>query len=804
LTHDTQLLQNSIPQLKKEPFFSLINIFGLMIGLASFILIALYVFDEYTYDSFHKNADSIYRVVENTTSSEGTDVKIAGAGYQISEKAKADVPGIIDAGRVITFGRVNVSDASKNNVFYEDYSLASSGFLTTFNFELSQGNRETALNDPFSVLITEETALRIFNSTEVLGKLLKIQDEQLFTITGVLKDFPNNSSITYNLLLSESSMTDPNWKRHIENDWASDSFNTYLLLDKNADPKKISAEINQLVSANTSAENISHISYFLQPLKEMHFHSADIEGGLGKKGNIYYIYVFSIIALFVLLIACVNYINLTTARYANRAKEIGMRKVVGATKKSLIAQFLTESYLLSFISLVLALLLAVLLLPYFNDFTGKDLSFGSGTDYRISLGIFFTFLLVGLLSGLYPSFLQSAAKPLSLLQSKINVGKGNLSMRRALVVFQFSLSIIMIAATLVVYQQMNYVSNKNMGFDKERLVVVDINSGKIRQDAETIKSEFSKLAQVKSVSVSSRVPGEWKNLPKIPVKNENIKNPNGEEMYFLGVDDQFLDTYKIELTDGRNFAQGSIADSSMVLLNQTAAKQLGIIEALGQLVEIPLEEPFIARVGGIVKDFNFQSLREPLAPMVLGFTNNSIQAIDYFTVKLTSNQVEGTLGKMKGILQSSDPNHLFEYHFLDKQWELLYKEDKIRKILFFILSILTIIIACLGLLGLVTFEARQRIKEIGVRKVLGADIGNIVALLSKDFLKLIGIAALIAFPITWIVMQKWLQDFAYRIDMSLWFLIIAGVSVLFIALLTVSFQAIKAAMANPVESLRTE
>ena len=775
-----------------------------MIGLASFILIALYVFDEYTYDGFHKNADSIYRVVENATSSEGNEMEIAGAGYQISEKAKVDIPGIIDAARVVTFGRVNVSDASKKNVFYEDFSLANPDFLTAFDFELLQGNKETALNNPFSIVITQETALKIFNSTEVLGKTIKIEEEPLFTITGVLKDFPDNSSIHFNLLLSESSVTDPDFKNDIANDWASSNFNTYLMLDKNADPTKISSEINQLVSANNSAENSAHKSYFLQPLKDVHFKSENIEGGLGKKGNIYYIYVFSIIALFVLFIACVNYINLTTARYAKRAKEIAMRKIVGASKKSLIAQFLAESYLLSLISLILALVLAFILLPYFNNFTGKDLSFGLATDYRIPLGILITFLIVGLLSGLYPAFLQSAAKPLSLLKSKINLGKGNLSMRRSLVVFQFSLSIIMVAATFVVYKQMNFVGNKDMGFDKERLVVVDINSGKIRKDASTIKTEFSKLAQVKNVSVSSRVPGEWKNLPKIPVKNENIKNPNGEEMYFLGVDDQFLETYKIELLNGKNFTKGRVADSSMVLINEIAAKQLGITEASEQLIEIPSEEPFIARVGGIVKDFNFQSLHEPLAPMILGFEKNPVQSIDYFTVKLTSNEVEGTLAKMNTILLSSDANHLFEYHFLDKQWELLYKDDKIRKTLFFILSILTIIIACLGLLGLVTFEARQRTKEIGVRKVLGANIGNIVVLLSKDFLKLIGIAAVIAFPITWFVMQKWLQDFAYRIDMSLWFLIIAAISILIIALITVSFQAIKAAIANPVISLRTE
>ncbi len=377
-------------------------------------------------------------------------------------------------------------------------------------------------------------------------------------------------------------------------------------------------------------------------------------------------------------------------------------------------------------------------------------------------------------------------------------------MRRTLVVFQFSLSIIMLIATMVVYMQMNYVDNKDMGFTKDQLVVIDINSGEIRNEAQSIKTEFLNLAQVTDVTVSSRVPGEWKNIPKVKVKNSNIQNLIGNEMFFLGVDERFLPTYEMELVSGRNFKQGSVADSSAVIINETAAKELGITEASEQLVELQLEQPSTVRVIGIVQDFNFQSLKEPLAPMLLGFEKNPIQSIDYFSAKLVAGDVSASLDQMDKIMLSIDPENLFEYHFLDDQWELLYKEDLIRKTIFLILSILTIFIACLGLLGLVTFEAKQRIKEIGIRKVAGASVGNIVSLLSKDLLKLVFIAALISFPVAWFIMDKWLMDFAYRINMSWWIFAIAGISALFIAFLTMSFQAVKAAIENPVKSLRTE
>jgi putative ABC transport system permease protein len=362
----------------------------------------------------------------------------------------------------------------------------------------------------------------------------------------------------------------------------------------------------------------------------------------------------------------------------------------------------------------------------------------------------------------------------------------------------------MIVATIIVYMQMKYVNTKDMGFNKEQLLVIDINSGKIRSGAETIKTEFEKLPQVKQVSVTSRVPGEWKDLPKVKVKNEKTLTTEGSDMYFLGVDNEFLKTYEVTLAKGRNFMPGSPADSSAVMLNETAAKELGITEPSEQIIEVPLDRPFRARVIGIVKDFNFQSLHQPLAPMVLGFQKNPVQNIDYFTARVTTNTTAEMLRQMDAILRKIDQSHLFEYHFLDKQWDLFYQQDRVRQVIFMIVAILTIIIACLGLFGLATYAAEQRIKEIGIRKVLGAGVTSIVSMLSKDFIRLVLIAATISFPVAWWAMDRWLHEFAYRISIEWWMFAGAAALAVVIALATISFQAIKAAVANPVKSLRTE
>ena len=793
--------------------YSFINIFGLTLGLVCFLLIALYVFDELTYDGFHQNANNIYRVVETKVSPQGKESKIAAVSYKISEQSPVLIPEVKKAARFSAFGRSNVSDPSSTNTFYEMFNLANQDFLTVFDFKLLEGNRATALTAPRSVIMTEEAAKRIYGVSSVLGKTLRIDRDSLpYTITGVLENFPANSHISFNLIFSESSITGSGYQNFIASDWTSNQYPTYLALDKNADIKKATQKLEQLVNSNRK-ENDQKTSFALQPLRAIHFHSAEIEGTpMERKGNLSYIYVFSVVALFVLLIACINYMNLTTARFAGRGKEIAVRKVTGAMRGNLIKQFLSEALFMAIIALILALGITKLLLPSFNSFSEKQLDLGLTTDPRIWIGVIITVVVVGLFAGAYPALFQSRLKPLMLLKNKIQQSKGQLSLRKGLVVFQFFLSIIMVVATIVVFLQMKYVNTTDMGFNKEQLVVVDINSGAVRRGAETIKTEYSKIPSVSSVSVTSRVPGEWKVIPKVKAKSQGTGDVPAD-MYFMAVDDQFLKTFEVDLHNGRNFTTNP-ADSSAVIINETAANMFGIKVPSEQLIEIPsldfsgnvsqLNEPFRARVVGIVKDFNFRSLREKVAPLILAYPNNPVHNIDYFTIRMNTANVEQTLGQMENVLHKVDANHLFEYNFLDKQWENFYRDDQKRQIIFLVIAALTILIACLGLFGLATYAAEQRIREIGIRKVLGASVSGIVTMLSRDFVKLVLIASVLAIPVAWWMMNSWLNDFAYRTKIYWWVFVIAGVLALLVALLTVGLKALKAAIANPVKSLRTE
>src|SRR4051812_5254304 len=428
--------KSALRTLMKQKLFSFINIIGLAIGLTSFVLISLYLFDELTFDSFHRHADRIYRIVDDKISPEGKETKIAGAGYQVSENLKKNLPEIKDAVRLITFGRANISTIENNNVFYEDFTIGNGTFLKTFDFELMEGDRLTALQSPHSVILTEDEEKKLFNSTDVLGKTIKAdRDTVAYKITGVLQNFPANSSISFNILFSESSIDNDDFKKFIKTDWNSDAFTTYLLLNNNTNALALQGKINNLVSKNTKDETKAKQNFILQPLKDIHFFSAGIEGNPGNTGDITYLYIFLLVALFVLFIACINYINLTTARFANRSKEIAMRKVAGASQKNLAGQFLAEAFLLTTIAMLIALLLVKMLLPAFNHFTQKQLSLGGATDYRLWLGMAFIIVFVSLISGIYPAVFQSRLKPLLLLKNKIDIGKGSISLRRSLVVF---------------------------------------------------------------------------------------------------------------------------------------------------------------------------------------------------------------------------------------------------------------------------------------------------------------------------------------------------------------------------------
>ncbi|MGN6402369.1 MAG: ABC transporter permease [Flavisolibacter sp.] len=809
----------------RNKLYTTVNIAGLTFGLSCFLLIGLYIFDELTYDQQHSKGDRIYRVIEHKTVN-GASTTIAGAGYKLAEESKKSIPAVENTTRMQRMGRANIlNPENPANFFQETVTVADNQFLQIFDFPLAAGNKETALLAPNSIVITEDLAKKLFNNTDVLGKTLQFSFmETPLKITGVLKNHPKNSSFDFGSMLSEASFQNEDFFKSIAaTDWLSENFSVYALLRPNSNAKVIAAQMSKLVHDNFTAPSGTSFSFDLQPLKDIHLSSENIVDGARNsnveavaKGSLSYVKIFSFVAFFLLLIAGINYMNLTTARASSRLKEIGVRKTIGALKSNLIRQFLFESLLLAFVSFLLSVIVVNLLLPAFNGFTNKQLSLGLSTDFRIWLYAIGFAALAGLLSGSYPALMLSRFKPVLLLKGLKLQHTTGFSLRKGLVVFQFTVSVIMIIATIVLFMQVKYLNHTDLGFNKNLLVVIDVNTAKARSNFEAVKSEIAKIPSVKSVSVTSRVPGEWKSIQTIKLKNMGSTDAP-HVSYLIGADKDFLKTYEIKLLQGRNF--DTPADSAAVIINETAAKMLGITEASGQTVEIPARSwngdgtfvpvnddntPFKPAVIGIVKDFHFQSLRNKIEPLVLAYNQNPIMPIDYYTARIAATNIKGTLDKLKKVMVSNDKDDPFEYHFLDDQLALFYIEDDRRQTILIWAALATIFIACLGLFGLATYSAEQRIKEIGVRKVLGATVFNLTSLLSKDFLKLVLIANGIAFPLAWWTANRWLQEYAYHINIQWWVFAVAGVSACLIALLTVSYQAIKAAMTNPVKSLRTE
>jgi putative ABC transport system permease protein len=817
-------LKTAVRSLLRNKLYAILNIAGLTFGISCFLVVGLYLFDELTFDTQHKNAHRIYRVVEHKTVNSESTV-IAAAGYKLAEESKKTIPGVENTARVQRSGRANIlSPENPENFFQETVTVADESFMKIFDFNVIAGNRATALVEPNSMVITEDLAKRLFNKTDVLGKTVQFSFiEAPLKITAVLKDQPRNSSFNFGSILSEATfLSDTGYKRYLSVDWLSNNFSTYVLLKPGADPQSIASQLSKLVHDNFRAPAGTDFSFSLQPLTDIHLKSENIVDGARNsnvdaipQGSMTYIRIFSFIALFILLIAGINYMNLTTARASGRLKEIGVRKTIGALQNNLIRQFLFESLLVTGIAFILSIGVVNLVLPAFNQFTNKQLSLGISTDYRIWVYAISFAIITGFLSGSYPALMLSRFKPVLLLRGVKFRNKGELSLRKGLVVFQFTISVVMIIGTIVLFLQVRFMNNANLGFNKDLLVIVDVNTAAARRNFEAVKTEMARIPAVKNVSVTSRVPGEWKQIAAVKIKTQGSPD-EAKFAYMIGADKDFLPTYEIKLTQGRNF--DTPADSMGIILNETAATMLGIKEATGQIVEIPARSGngdgnftplpgntiFQPRVLGIVKDFHFQSLRDKIQPLVLCYNKNPIQVIDYYSARIDAANIKGTLEKLKEVMVKNDKDDPFEYHFLDDQLALFYIEDGRRQAILIWAALAAIFIACLGLFGLATYSAEQRIKEIGVRKVLGATVFNMVSLLSKDFLKLVLIANGIAFPVAWWATNKWLQQYAYHIDLQWWIFVIAGAAACLIALITVSYQAIRSALSNPVKSLRTE
>lgn len=793
----------------KNREYSLINIGGLCLSLVAVFLITLYLIDELSFDKMHAKADRIYRVIENETNEQGESSDLAGIPMRVAT-VQNEIPDVEETSLILNIGRANISNEENSNMFYEQLNFVDQTFFSIFDFNVLSGNRDQLLTAPYTAVLTKSTAIKIFGTEEAIGKVFDAENDQPYTVSGVIEDFPSNSHLDMNILFSIGSVQSAEWYHRLQSDWNSNYFVVYYLLNSTADVKDVETSLTDLVAKNRQESSIP-FHFWLQPITDIHFHSAEIRGGqFARLGEIYYVYIFAAIGLFILIIALVNYVNLSTALSTIRGKEIGVKKVAGATKGYLVVQFMMESTLVVLIAVSFALAVVSLLLPAFNSFAGKSISTQILTQ-PLSLVIYVAFtVVIGLLSGGYPAFYLSRLQPIKIMKG-FSKGSQSSWIRSSLVVFQFALSIMLIIATLTAYQQIDYIRNKNLGFDHQQLVILDINSSAVRNGFQTIKNELANIPGVSSVSVSSRIPGEWKNFPTVPLNT--FDNPNGPRAYFIGADEEFLSTFKMQLVAGRNFSSSMPADSSSILINETAAAVLGITEPGLEAVipsvnmsvtDVPLREPFKVKIIGIVKDFHFQSLHQKVAPMVIAYRNNPVHRIDYFTVRVAMEDMDKKLAAMQEIFYEVDGEHVLEANYLDQRLAENYQQDAKRGQLFGMTAIIAIVLACLGLFSLASFNTALRTKEIGVRKVLGASVAQVTFMLSSDYIKLVGIGFILAVPVSYWALQSWLSSFAYRIEIG-WFILAAACAIsILIALLTVGYKSIRAALANPVNALRSE
>jgi len=778
--------------------YSAINIIGLTIGITCSSLLLMLIINEFSFDEFYTNKERIYRIVEQNSQGEETR-RFGMVPPPLGQSLGAQYEEVEQSSRLYKFGGQMVFQHEGEAYQERAYYFADPNIFDVFKLNWIAGDPKTALKNPYAFVIDSDWAMRLFGTTDVLGKVLTSGFPTDFEITGVVEQLPENSHIQYKILVGLP--TSEEWYKEFIAGWENYGAYTYLLLADGANSASLEQKIPQLIDANMK-EPAAH-KFELQALSDIHFQSAGIEYSSDtNRGQLTYMYVFMAIAFFMLLIACINYMNLATAKSLSRGKEIGVRKVSGASRQQLVGQFLAEAVFFALISLVLSLFLVDLLLPTFNSLTSKNFTVSSATFLNVFGLLCIVSIIVGLLSGSYPALLMSRLRPVSILKGAMQTSSGSVNLRKVLVGIQFTLSIVMIAATLIAYRQLNYMQEVEIGYQNEQMLVVDINNGNVRERFETMKNEFEKSPHIMQAAVSSRVPGEWKTLQEVYAKNSGAED--SIKMNYIGFDEDMLALYKIKLLAGNGFSGNVKSDSLHVVLNETAVKSLNLRDPIGRLIRLSDESAQQVKVVGVVKDFNFESLHKKVGPMILGYRSNIFQNIDYFSLKIDPAHTAEALAHAEEVHSQFDTRSSMEYHFLDEQWASFYEDDRRLSNIFAIGGGVTILIACLGLFGLASFTIQQRRKEIGVRKVLGASVASIVALLSADFLKLIVMALVMAIPIAWYAMHGWLSGFAYKIEISWWLFAGAGVLVIGVALLTVSFQSVKAAIMNPVDSLKDE
>jgi putative ABC transport system permease protein len=802
-------LRSAIRNITRHKFISFINIFGLTIGLTCCMLILVYIVSELSYDKFNTNANNVYRVTRSFNTVDGTQTLFLGSiAPPFAPLLKNEFPDI----KKITRLRGNgiVSMRYKDKLLNENGSyFADENFVDIFTVKTIQGDPKTALSDPFTVMMTEDMAHKYFGNEDPMNKEIRLDNQFNFKVTGIYKPFPANSQLHPEMLLSFITLKDSTLygDKQLHTNWGNNDFYTYMLLPPNYNVEHMESLFPGFLDKYVhfpgqpgNFQESKNSKLHIQKLLDIHLHS-HLDAEIETNGDIKRVYIFSAIALFILLIACINYMNLSTARSALRAREIGIRKVIGAQRKEIITQFLSESVLITFFSLILALVLTWLLIPFINGLSNLGLSFTSLYQPMLLLAILVLPFFIGILSGIYPALFMSSFKPIKVLKGILKAGSGGVSFRKVLVVVQFAISIVLIVATTIVFQQLRYIQQKSLGFDKDH--VMTMNNPFNNSQFETFKNEVTKNADVKEVGRSSRIPsGRLLDDQGVSVFEGTKSQPVKADVKYVNTDYGFIPTFGMKMAAGRNFSCDFGTDSNNYVINAAAVNVLGWKTPENAIGKDLAYGGVRGKVIGVVNDFHFESLHQSIIPLL--FRMPSKDNYGRLSIKIVGNNIGSSINAIQQAWQKLEPETPFEYTFLDERFQKLYNSEQQQGSLFTIFSFIAIFIACLGLFGLSAFTISQRVKEIGVRKVLGASIPQIVTQLSKDFLKLVLIASVIALPVAWYAMSKWLLDFAFRISIQWWVFVMAGVVALVIAFVTISFQSIKAAMANPVKSLRSE
>ncbi|MTI33163.1 ABC transporter permease [Cytophagales bacterium RKSG123] len=793
-------LKIAFRNLIKQKFYSFINVLGLAVGLASCLLIWFWVQDELSYDRHHTNIDRLYRVTTDYGLT-GADRKLAVSSGKIAETFKEVFPEVEESARIYN-SEDNILSFGQNNFRIQSVGYSEPSLFRLFTIPMLKGDPKTALAEPNSMVIDESTAKRLFGDKAPIGKLVVKNKEDTYKVTGVFQDIPENSHFKFSVFCSLENFWKYPWG---EKDWVASNVHVYLLLKEQANPSTLEAKFPQVLKTYAAVDFLNRMGMeweevqqkwglHMQAVKDIHLHS-DLEAEIRPNGSITYIYIFSTIALFILIIACINYMNLATARSADRAKEVGVRKVLGAYRYQLIKQFMTESFLLTIVSAFMALGLVEILLPAFNRLSEKSITSHYWDNWPLIAGLGTGLFALAILSGFYPAFFLSRFQAAKVLKGRITSGMKGTKLRNLLVVVQFAVSIFLIVGTLVVYRQLSFVQNKDVGFNREELLIVE-GTHALGKQTETFKQELLKYPEFKSGTVSGFLPvdfaARWSS--SIAVKGRKMRSIDAT---YWQVDYDYLKTLEMQMKEGRFFSADFPSDSSAIVLNEAAVKKLALESPLGKVVKQFRKEYTVI---GVVKDFNYESLRSTIRPASLALGDQTWLT----TFRIDGSKVKEALAHLETQWEKMAPGEPYSYSFLEDRFNEMYKQEQKMGKVMATFSSLAIFVACLGLFGLAAFTAEQRRKEIGIRKVLGSSIRAIVLLLSKDFARLIIIAFLIACPVSWWIMNDWLKGFEYRTTLGLGVFLLAASLSFIVAWITMSFHAIKAATEDPVNAIRYE